>query len=298
MAGRCGSTHAPPAQGQESKLAPSDRQTTAPAGPNIPDRDKRAASLARLRRNTRAGAGNARSSRCAHSTPPVQAASAFTPVPCADSSLEKDSSHIWQTASKPMMSFTAVRARRRIVWFRNRVAQTAGNRRKETIALPNSTSRKGTASMPIRFTSSVLVQTIAGASLAMTLIAAGCKSPSTSEDAGAGGPARRTRENRRLRRRQAAAQGHRRRQQAGVPHRHDPARPRHESLSDHRQRSRQGRDPALLRPARPVLQRGDDSVATSASPAAERSWFPIPTAFAASSLRMARPSPPNGTARP
>src|SRR5277367_4970018 len=35
--------------------------------------------------------------------------------------------------------------------------------------------------MPIRFPSSTLMQTIAGASLAMTLIAAGCKSSSTPE---------------------------------------------------------------------------------------------------------------------
>src|SRR5580658_3516650 len=35
--------------------------------------------------------------------------------------------------------------------------------------------------MPIRFPSSILIQTIAGASLAMTLIAAGCKSSSTPE---------------------------------------------------------------------------------------------------------------------
>ena len=35
--------------------------------------------------------------------------------------------------------------------------------------------------MPIRFTSSMLIHTIAGASIAMTLIATGCKSSSTPE---------------------------------------------------------------------------------------------------------------------
>jgi galactose mutarotase-like enzyme len=43
--------------------------------------------------------------------------------------------------------------------------------------------------MPIRFPSSVLLQTIAGASLAMTLIAAGCKSSNTTETSPAAQPA-------------------------------------------------------------------------------------------------------------
>ena len=85
---------------------------------------------------------------------------------------------------------------------------------------------------------------------------------------------------------------------ARVPLRHRSSRPRHESLSDHRQRPRQRRDPRLFfdlrwRSAAKLERRTDDrDRQRSASPSAAPSWSPIPTAFAASSLPTAKPSPP------